>query len=146
MITFWMPFIARPIVLLTFLLASTLSNDVADMTASYLKGIELSCEGSLDQAKDLFLTIRETSDYYAASLHCLGNIAAIQADLVLSGTYHGLAKASDPIGHPPLAGKYNNRIIWLDSTQQNCASSDSFWSNISFFSHVHGRGGMWKYR
>ena len=79
------------------------------LVALYLRGPELSCEGSFDQAKEIFLTIEKNSKYYAVSQHCLGNITAIQADFILSGVlYHGVAKAFDPALLPPLAGMPEN--------------------------------------
>mmetsp|Transcript_22324 Transcript_22324/g.34236 ORF Transcript_22324/g.34236 Transcript_22324/m.34236 type:complete len:678 (+) Transcript_22324:1039-3072(+) len=101
--TFSIAFVARHVVLLSFIFAG---GALSDTTASYLRGLELSCEGLLDQAKEKFLTITKNSKYYVKSQHCLGNIAAIQADFVLSGLYHGVAKAFDPAVQPPLAVMY----------------------------------------
>ena len=92
-------------------------------TDKFLSALNLSCDTKFDQAERLFAFLPQESPHYSASLHSLGNIAALKGNLLLSGMYHKLAKLRDPNEQPPLAIMYQEKhpcnnigdIFWTSS-------------------------------
>jgi len=70
--TFSIALVARRVVPLSFLFAD---GALSDTTASYLRELVLSCQGSLDQAKENFLTIGKTSKYFSASQYYMEGVS-----------------------------------------------------------------------
>lgn len=100
----------------------TLNIPISPEADTFINAISLSCDANFDQAELLFASIPQNSPHYSASLHSLGNIAALKGNLLMSGMYHNLAKRHDPHEQPPLA------LMYIEETPCNNIG-DIFWTS-----------------